>query len=367
MTTNVFMVSNMYPSLQDSRYGVFVYKLVRGLRRRGIRVADRAVISGKPNGSLQKLAAYCALYCKIVSAGLTREFDLLFLHYPPYVILPSWIVARLRRKRLVASFHGSDLTNLENRGWIDLMNALTMRVADFVVCPSEHFRHKVLERSARTPGSVIVFPSCGVDRRRFNPSVPRTSRAALGLQEGEFAVGFVSVLSREKGIFEFLDAIKALARTDPSLRAVVIGDGPERDRVRAIANEPELKGRVIVTGKVRHAALPAYYAALDCFVFPTHLEESLGLVALEALASGVPVAATRKGATPEYIVDGKNGALFDPVTPAAIAAAVEVVRRAGPWDRHAVASTVERYDAERVLRVLTEDLDLGQPSANGKV
>jgi glycosyltransferase involved in cell wall biosynthesis len=348
----------MYPSARDGRYGVFVCKLVRGLRARGFCTRPRAVISGLPRGGAAKIAAYARLYGRILRLGATARFDIVVAHYPTHVLLPSWVVARLRGKKLVVAYHGSDLLPPTRSPVMAVTNFLALRVADLVVCPSEFFRRIVLQRCRRPAETVVVFSSCGVNRARFHPGVSRALRAQLGFRPDDWVVGFVSVLESRKGIHEFLAACRLLFAAEPRYRAIVVGDGPERGHVAEAIREPELAGRVVVTGELRHHALPQVLAALDCLAFPTHYEESLGLVALEALSVGVPVIAPAKGAIPEYLRDGVNGLLLDRADGADIAAKVARSRRLRPWDPQVLSRSVERYESGRVLDAFAARLRL---------
>lgn len=129
-------------------------------------------------------------------------------------------------------------------------------------------------------------------------------------------------LSQGKGLDLLLQAIGMVAARRPgALDLTIVGDGPERDRLRAIPLSPNV--RVTWVGHVEYDALPAFYAASGILVFPT-LGDEWGLVVNEALAAGVPVLGSGYSqAVNELVVDGENGWTFLPDSVTLIADAVE--------------------------------------------
>jgi 2-deoxystreptamine N-acetyl-D-glucosaminyltransferase/2-deoxystreptamine glucosyltransferase len=99
---------------------------------------------------------------------------------------------------------------------------------------------------------------------------------------------------------------------------VVVGDGPERGRVEALAAGCGRAGRVRLAGFVAHDAVPAVLASLDVLVLPSVYEE-MGSVLTEAMASGLPVVASAVGGIPEVVRDGETGLLVPPLDVAALA------------------------------------------------
>jgi N-acetyl-alpha-D-glucosaminyl L-malate synthase BshA len=149
-----------------------------------------------------------------------------------------------------------------------------------------------------------------------------------------------------------VDVIEVFARVRKQVpsRLVMIGDGPERPRALERAEALGVDGDVFFLGK--HASVDELLACADLFLLPSE-SESFGLAALEALACGAPVVATRVGGLPALVSDGEAGYLLDigDVDGMAEAAVTLLADKAVWWkaSRAARAVAVERYSAERVV------------------
>jgi glycosyltransferase involved in cell wall biosynthesis len=155
-----------------------------------------------------------------------------------------------------------------------------------------------------------------VDAVRFHPGMASESmrqRLSGGNAEAPLLL-YVGRLSAEKDVA----ALKQLFATIPGMRLAIVGDGPLRGEL-----EKQLAGTATVfTGYLRGEELASAYASADLFVLPSRTE-TLGLVLLEAMASGCPVVACRAGGVPDAVEHGVTGFLFDPEQPGAMAATVE--------------------------------------------
>src|SRR5439155_9215889 len=109
-------------------------------------------------------------------------------------------------------------------------------------------------------------------------------------------------------VHEFIEAAALVLGECPDTRFLIVGDGPERRTLERLALARGPEGRVIFAGAVGNTSLAAYYAASDLFLFHT-FHEGLGIVLLEAIASGVPVVTTAAGGTVDIVRDGENGAV----------------------------------------------------------
>src|SRR5206468_8138010 len=104
-------------------------------------------------------------------------------------------------------------------------------------------------------------------------------------------------------------------------KLIIVGDGPERGRLERLACEIGVTHRLQFTGAVAQAELPRYYSAADALVLASK-REGWPNVLLEAMACGTPVIAARVGGTPEIVTSRAAGVLFEPLTAAALSAAV---------------------------------------------
>ena len=155
---------------------------------------------------------------------------------------------------------------------------------------------------------IDIVPS-GVDLERVTTPAPRETLAALGMPPEAPLVVMVGALVPHKDPATFVRAIAAARRRVPELRALLVGEGPLRPSLEALIAELHLAGRLVLTGYRRDA--DALLAAADVFTLSSE-EEGLGTVLLDALAAGVPVAATSGGGIPEIIEHDRSGLLVAP-------------------------------------------------------
>jgi D-inositol-3-phosphate glycosyltransferase len=194
---------------------------------------------------------------------------------------------------------------------------------DRVVVTSLRERSNLLRYYDADAARVRVVP-CGVDPVLFSPLGRHAARQRIGVGDDERLVLYVGRFAPEKGLERLLRAIAAMPAL-PRLRLVVVGGegdaDPQTGRMRAVAQSLGVGDRVAFAGRVEHPELPAYYSAADALALPSAYE-SFGMVGLEALACGTPVAATRVGAMDELITTGRNGSIADGFTPEALAQAI---------------------------------------------
>jgi len=142
-------------------------------------------------------------------------------------------------------------------------------------------------------------------------------------------IGYVGRLAAQKRPDLLVEAFGRL-RTEAHL--VVVGDGPMRAAVLAAVRSSPARDRITVTGFVPHVEVPQVLASLDLLVLPSAYEE-MGSVLVEAMASGLPVVASRVGGIPAVVADGETGLLVPPGDVDALAAALDELL-ADPARRH---------------------------------
>lgn len=191
-------------------------------------------------------------------------------------------------------------------------------------------------------GKVALWPG-GVDSDRFHPS-RRSEAMRLRLSGGHPEsplLLYVGRLSAEKGIERLRPILEAL----PNARAALVGDGPHRKALEShFAGMP-----VAMPGFLHGDELAAAYASSDVFVMPS-CTETLGLVILEAMSTGLPVVAARAGGIPELIEEGVSGFLFSDESEA-VAAIREVL--GSPERRSAIGENARAHSASHSWKAAT--------------
>jgi glycosyltransferase involved in cell wall biosynthesis len=343
----VLCLSNMYPGPHDPDYGAFVARMCEGLERRGLEV-ERAVIDTRRHGPVRTPVKYAGLGLRALRR--VRGVDVVYAHY----LFPTGALAaacgRLGSRPWVVTAHGRDVANLE----MPAVREGTRRAlagAAAVVAVSRWLAARLRESGLPLPPVHVI--DMGVDLERFRPAERAAARSALGLPAGPLVLA-VGGLTERKNPLGLLQALPRVRAAHPGARLAFVGDGPLAGAVDAGARRLGLADAVIRAGAVPHDEVPRWMVAADLLALPS-LVEPLGIAALEALASGRPVVATRVGGAAEVVPDGGVGALVRPTDPGAIADGILRVlgRPASPAEcrRAAEAHGVERQ-AARVGAVL---------------
>lgn len=199
------------------------------------------------------------------------------------------------------------------------------RRADAIVTASDHERGLLERYYGASPERMHTIP-CGVDVELFRPLDPEASRRELGLDPSRPVLLWVGRLEKLKGVDILIGALAQLDERDFTL-LIVGGDeraGELRAELEAQAREAGIAENVRFTGAVAHDELPVYYSAADVCVVPSYYE-SFGLVAVEAMACGTPVVASRVGGLVSTVTDGVNGYLIPWRCPEPFAERLEVL------------------------------------------
>jgi phosphatidylinositol alpha-1,6-mannosyltransferase len=169
----------------------------------------------------------------------------------------------------------------------------------------------------------------GVDSAAFHPdpAARQAVRTALGLGDRPVVV-CVSRLVPRKGQDTLIRALPAVRAQVPDAALLVVGGGPYRKKLSELAGEHGVADSVVITGSLPWSELPGYYAAGDVFAMPCRTRhrgldvEGLGIVFLEASATGLPVVVGDSGGAPDAVLDGKTGVVVDGRSVSAVASAV---------------------------------------------
>lgn len=250
---------------------------------------------------------------------------------------PCLAVARRTSAPLVTTFHTSHfLMRADHPVWRQVLGRL-VAVNDYALAASVEIADVAMELA---PGHPVEALTNGVDTDDFQPVDP-----GLGPTERRRLI-VPRRLFHKNGVEYFVRAMPELVRL-VDVEAVLVGDGPERDRLEALAAELGVVDRLTFMGARPHVDMPGLLCSAEAAIFPS-LMEATSVAALECMACGVPVAASRVGGLPE-IVDEEVGTLFEPADPSSLARAVAALLQ-----REDLA-TVGRRARERVVASWSND------------
>ncbi|WP_420033224.1 glycosyltransferase family 4 protein [Streptomyces sp. cg28] len=219
---------------------------------------------------------------------------------------------RAGARRLVATTHGHEA------GWAQLpaSRQLLRRIGESTDCITylgEYTRSRIAAALTPEAAARMVQLPPGVDEKTFHPgSGGDAVRARLGLADRPVVV-CVSRLVPRKGQDTLILAMPRILAAVPDAVLLIVGGGPYEKELRRLVAETGVSDSVHFTGAVPWAELPAHYGAGDVFAMPCRTRrggldvEGLGIVYLEASATGLPVVAGDSGGAPDAVLDGETG------------------------------------------------------------
>ena len=275
---------------------------------------------------------------RLMAQGL--QFDAIDAHY----VYPDGVAAvrlgRLFAKPVVITARGSDVTQLPCYPTPRRMIRQAIVQANALVSVSAALGQTLVELGA-PPERVHVMRN-GIDTDVFRPRDRLAARHALGV-DGPVLISVGHLIER-KGHDRTIAALALL----PAMTLLILGDGPERQTLQALANRLGVADRVRLLGSRPHAELPAYYSAADVMVLASS-REGWANVLLEAMACGTPVVASDIPGNPEVVQAPEAGLVVQANTPEGIAAGVRRLL-ANPPNRAATRVYAERFSWDETTR-----------------
>jgi D-inositol-3-phosphate glycosyltransferase len=231
-----------------------------------------------------------------------------------------------------------------------------------ILATTEREKDHLMRYYGADPKRIGVVP-CGVNLDLFCPMDKRTARRQVGFSIDESIVLYVGRLAKIKGTERLLQAMTHLKYSKRTRLVIIGGDGLQTRESRNLLRLTQrlgLQDDVEFLGRVDHEMLPPYYSAADVMVLPSHYE-TFGLVALEALASGTPVVATRVGAMETILREGETGYVVANDGPELLAAGIEKLlerSRAGALSTDAIRASVFRFGWDAVVSAVIDQYSI---------
>jgi len=290
-----------------------------------------------------------------------KDCDIVHVHGHPY--LSSFTAVKAAKKCSIPIVLTQHNTFIEYGSFWDLAESLNdffvgrnvLKAPDKIIVVSRATLNYVLSLGA-DPRKVEVLYN-GVDLDKFKPAKMSKgdARKSLGIPEDYFVILTVRRLVYKNGIDSLLESARIAVEKNSQLLFLVIGNGPDFEKVNAKIREFRLEKNFRLLGFVPDSYLLHYYNASDVFVLPSKSGEGMPLVLLEAMACGLPVVATNVGGVPE-IIDEKCGKIVPPNDAVSLAEAlVELSNKNLSPHHERIRKIVEkRHDWNRNVKRLIE-------------
>ena len=218
-----------------------------------------------------------------------------------------------------------------------------------IIAVSEHLRKDLVKIGI--PAEKISTIYNGVDPTMFNPADRQYVRESLGFPPYSFVIGTVARLIPAKGVDLFIEALALVKKNNPSIKGVIVGDGPEALKLQTLARSLGIAGGIRFLGYRND--VPKLLSAFDLFVLSSR-QEGFGISVLEAQYSGLPVIASAAGGIPEIVRHGVDGLLFPAGDYSALADRISFLLEK-PDYRHTLAlegkrKVKESYTSDRMIQ-----------------
>lgn len=307
----------------------------------------------------------------IVRLARRERFDVAF-HAQWQTATGSLLARRLTGypRRIVVAAHGREtLFNPFHavpglRGRYDALRRRTVQAVDHLL-PVSRNTGSLLEALGADPARITVVHN-GTDPSRFYPEDVSELRRSLGV-EGRRIVLAVGRLIPRKGYDTTIQALPRVAEAVPDVLYLIVGDGPDRPRLEAMARDYGVADRVRFLGSVPHEAIRPYYNLGDVYTLPARSEppsiEGFPIVYMEANACGKPVIGARSAGIPDAVLHEQTGLLIEPGNADEMADALlrvltdaELADRLGREGRRRVVEELSwNHVADRIFAVLAEE------------
>lgn len=311
------------------------------------------------NGSIARIMLDPSLALRVRRVLQREHFDVIHVHEP---LVPglSQAVLRLSRTVTVGTFHASSYpsiystSNLAYASTYPFLRPLFRRLAGCIAVSTAALKFV----SRYFPADYRVIPN-GVNLEHFSPNVPPLSQ----FMDGKQNILFVGRFEKRKGAKFLLRAIPYIREKFPQTRFLFVGEGRLRGGFQKFVEKHDWQD-VVFTGYVSDEDLPRYFASAHVFCSPATGGESMGIVLLEAMASGKPVVASNINGYATVVNSGVDGLLTAPRNSEELAWAIEYLLENEPLRQQFIRAGLQKAReyawprvAERVMDYYYELLD----------
>lgn len=261
----------------------------------------------------------CSFKAWLKLRALIKDKDINLIHY--HNLLPCALVARfITGLPKVQTEHSSGFLMAVEKGEYKRLYRWLFSQSDYVIGASQVLVDNVIKYGGSRDKTSFI--ESGVDVEKFNPTIDGSEvREKYCKKPNEDIILCPARLDPVKGVRYLIRAIPYIIKQNNTAKFLIVGDGPEMERLNQEIVRLQIADRVTFAGRIPNSEMPKYHAASDIVVLPS-LIEATSIAGLEAMATGKPLVGTRVGGTPRIIADGETGILVPPRNPKELAYAI---------------------------------------------
>lgn len=243
-----------------------------------------------------------------------REIDPDLVHIQGVTMtIPGFLSKIFLKKPYIVWGRGSDI--YKSSKFMKLISKTLLKNADAMIALTKTMKDAMLKIYQ---GAIYVIPN-GIDLEKF-----KDISVEINHNDKNKTIIFVGTLRPVKGIFYLIEAMRIIKNEYCEAQLLIVGDGVDRDKLRAIVKELNLGDSVSFVGQISNQEIPKYMAKSDIFVLPS-LSEGFPNVILEAMAAGLPIIASTVGGIPDFIQNGVHGFLVEPMNSEELAEKISIL------------------------------------------
>ncbi len=289
----VYIIAPSYPGFKDKK-NVFRLTSVKVPKQPELRLA--MYLPGKSLIQLSKI-----------------DFDIIHGHSGGPVTFLGWEVALLKKVPFVCTYHTlwNKYTHYFLNGKLippkmtEVASRVFCNMSDSLIAPTMKVKDELISYGVQKP--IAVIPN-GLDLEKFQNVKKGFLRKRLKLKSTDKILLYVGRLGKEKSVDFLIRSFALVSQKRPDTVLVIVGDGPEREKLQDLARSLLVEQRIYFTGSIEQKFIALVYADAALFLFASRTETQ-GMVILEAMASSLPIIARKDLAFEGIIENGKNGIL----------------------------------------------------------
>lgn len=309
---NVCIVTSWFPSSEHPNIAPFVYDFAKNLGRLGLTVSVITTIGKggdrfriKDDVTIHRVGGKFPVLPILKLIGPIKP-DILHIHAPNLFSSAAIVVASLKRIPMVATLHRAEVDTVGKP--ISLVRKYALSRFDKIIAVSNFTRTLALNAGVDKDKIKVIYNSC--NETLFSRKEKSVARRKCEISTEQKVILYVGNLIKIKGIYTLIESFVILRTKLTDFLAIIIGQGIEQNKIESLVKTYGLSDNVRCIGWLAQNELPDFYNASDVFVLPSLIEGN-SVASLEAMASGLPIVASKIPANEETIIDGVNGFLFE--------------------------------------------------------